>query len=274
MKAVTILSLLLASSLMTAAPAPQTDGAVEMLGGYTYSHPFGGQPFQLTADGKYSSDTANCTTTYRNEGTYAVEDGLVVATVTSSKQWPHGRPEEAKEAEREDVEAARTRRLRPVRWGERLYLIDEDALLEFCNAVNTGIEPRRSFNGAEDQRAFDGAYLGAFYLREDDEQRSAVGLPQLPAAWREYLLEKPVEGVVTSIDGEHKAALNVGSRHGLRVGMRLVAFDEEEKRWGPPSLWSGIKVVSVEAESAQVEFQGKLRQGAKVSTRFTPPKHV
>jgi hypothetical protein len=66
--------------------------------------------------------------------------------------------------------------LLPVRWGDRRYLVrlDYDGIKHFCNAINSGVEPRDPGPGFP-------------YLREGDEEKKVVGLPDLPKSWLTYL---------------------------------------------------------------------------------------
>ena len=56
---------------------------------------------------------------------------------------------------------------RVVRWGSRVYLIDDESMPRFREAVRQGGEPR---NGP----------FGMFYLRRDDWKKPAQGMPDLP----------------------------------------------------------------------------------------------
>jgi hypothetical protein len=107
-----------------------------------------------------------------------------------------------------------------VSWGKRLYLIESNRLIVFCNAVNAGQEPRR-----EEQ--------AGFLLREDDWQKDAPGAPLVPADFRRFLLKRPVQCAVRSVeqrmqevpvpgfpygDGKLKgtlATVSAGKSHGL-----------------------------------------------------------
>lgn len=66
------------------------------------------------------------------------------------------------------------RRLLPMQWGERQYLIDADHVATFVNAVHLGLEPRTRV-------------YGSTFLRAGDEKRPVHGLPPLPEPWRSQL---------------------------------------------------------------------------------------
>jgi len=126
----------------------------------------------------------------------------------------------------------------PVRWGELHYLIPSHRMIDFCNAINAGIEPpgkRRSANG----EIFVDRLLSDSLLRAGDETKNALGAPEIPASFLEYLLEKPVETSITSvgeartekeknsdlIDRYTKVTVGVGYAEGVRRGMEFFALD-------------------------------------------------
>lgn len=76
--------------------------------------------------------------------------------------------------------------LSQVRWGRRHYLIESSDLRVFCNAVNAGSEPRPRWHGH-------------FFLKKGDEKLVVAGLPQVPAAFRKYLIAKPIGARITRI---------------------------------------------------------------------------
>jgi hypothetical protein len=68
----------------------------------------------------------------------------------------------------------------PVRWGERLYLVPNEAGKGFCEAVDRGWEPRSGSHGD-------------FYLRRGDWEKKVTGLPDVPKEWESSLQKKPIE---------------------------------------------------------------------------------
>jgi hypothetical protein len=139
-----------------------------------------------------------------------------------------------------------------VKWGERNYLVPEDRLLGFCNAVNQGIEPRRRIDGD-------------FYLRRGDESKSAIGLPTIPSQWREYLLSKPLRGHVFHVFADGSSAVSLGHKSGLRRGMELLAAES--------GAFHAQTVVSVDEQSAIVVPKypnsrlRRVRPGDELTTR-------
>ena len=116
-----------------------------------------------------------------------------------------------------------SRVLVPVPWGNRLYLIGEEQLAEFVNAVNSGLEPCAEM-------------CGSFLLRDGDQKVKATGMPTLPADYSSRLLDKPlyahvtkiIERDLTAVDDEYhdrKATveLDAGSNAGIWEGMEFHA---------------------------------------------------
>jgi hypothetical protein len=133
-----------------------------------------------------------------------------------------------------------------IRWGEREYLVPEERMLAFANAINAGREPRRHAIGA------------IFYLRSGDEGSAASGLPSLPGHWQAFLLPEPLAGTVTKIlqretDTERPIVIiDRGSKAGLQQGMELVAVNPRR-----PHFRADLTILSLQPESgkAKVDFQ-------------------
>jgi hypothetical protein len=150
----------------------------------------------------------------------------------------------------------------PVRWGERRYLIPSGDMIEFCNAVNAGTEPRSSLA------------RGYFYLREGDEDKKCAGDPPVPKEFKKFLLQSPVSATITKVlstpNGTNgffatSALVNAGSKQGLIPGMKLHVIY--------PNAFEEAIVKRTEAEQCEVEFEqlseDRLPQeGWKVSTRL------
>lgn len=149
-------------------------------------------------------------------------------------------------------------RLRRVRWGPREYLIPDERMIEFVNAVNAGIEPRPTG-------------FGIFYLREGDERIPVTGMPDVPEQWRDYLLSQPVTGRVVRVELQETrtqrpiVVLNAGSREGLQKGMSLFGFNPNR-----PSFSADLIVTEATETSARaiVTFQVRhIKVGDRFSTR-------
>jgi hypothetical protein len=133
-----------------------------------------------------------------------------------------------------------------IRWGERAYLVPEERMLAFANAINAGREPRSHVIGA------------VFYLRSGDEGKATSGLPSLPGRWQEFLLRKPMAGTVAEVvrrETDTKRPIVIidrGSNAGLREGMTLVAVNPRR-----PHFRADLTILSLQPESAkaEVDFQ-------------------
>jgi hypothetical protein len=118
----------------------------------------------------------------------------------------------------------------PVRWDKRLYLIPENGIIHFCNAVNSGSEPQKG-------------PIGLFFLRSGDDRKEAKGKPELPEEFMSYLLDEPINATIVSIKNirEEQGTLlgreysrniatvvvDKGKRDGLLPGMQLYILKRE-----------------------------------------------
>ena len=102
----------------------------------------------------------------------------------------------------------------PIPWSGRLYLVPQGRLLDFCNAVNLGREPR-------DQRG------GALPLRRGDWRLPVAGRPSLPQEWREFILAEPLSGWVAQIGDDGYGRVWIDQPAALQAGMVLVAYDDK-----------------------------------------------
>ena len=150
-------------------------------------------------------------------------------------------------------------RFLPVTWGRRTYLLSEDEIPEFCNAVNLKNEPRSRLDGD-------------FYLRAGDWNERVENMPTLPAEWAAYLLPKTVKAEIIEMVEPRIAKLNVGEQAGIRPGMILEAG--KGKRF--PYM---VRVVSVEKGSCLVRelnalIVTDLKKGDAVGSQKTtePPE--
>ena len=74
-----------------------------------------------------------------------------------------------------------------VRWGPRRYLLADEEMMDFVNAIHHGSEPRAEGHGF-------------FLLARGDEKLPASGLPTLPAEFLGHLRSTPLEVRLSSID--------------------------------------------------------------------------
>lgn len=110
-----------------------------------------------------------------------------------------------------------------VPWGERVYLIPPDRMLDFCNMINRELVPKFVME----------------FLRQDEAAKLPVeGWPLVPAEYEGYLLPEPVECFILKVgdlvintgkrvyyDREVDVTLNKGAKAGLLPGMVLNAAD-------------------------------------------------
>jgi hypothetical protein len=156
----------------------------------------------------------------------------------------------------------------PVRWGERHYLIADDEVIEFCNAVNAGWEPDRW-------------YGGFFLLRRGDKEKQVSGMPGIPEQYQEYLLPSPVQAQIITLHSSRTKVINrindmkeritritlgAGYAEGLRVGMELHGYE--------PHNFESAKILQVSEHTAEAEMRhsgvdGEIPQtGWKMSTQI------
>jgi hypothetical protein len=143
----------------------------------------------------------------------------------------------------------------PVTWGQRRYLVARDELLDFCNEINQGAEPRNHPDGS-------------FCLLGGRWTVSVSGRPKLPNEWQAYLLANPLHGKVVEMVNPRIGKLNLGEKDGVRKGMVLTI--------GGGSLEAnGVRVVSVEKNSCLIREENELivpviKTGQPVSSRVGP----
>lgn len=122
-----------------------------------------------------------------------------------------------------------------VHWGCRRYLIPPKEMLEFCNAINAGTEPRTDIHGLH-------------LLRWGDHSKAVQGLPTVPDEFKDYLLARPIEAEVIEVreraDDRTLVVLNRGKMHGLLPGMELYIIE-------PDHLLESVRVTKVEDERCE-----------------------
>jgi hypothetical protein len=251
--------------------AQQTLNAKELAGTFVAGHNFGGSSITLDADGTYSQNSGACTMATKESGKYVLADRVIRFTILEytgiqfsgeSKEIDLFDSQARKEffgyRDDEKVEPLKTEfTLLPVKWGERIYLIDEGNLKDFANAINLGLEPRKELTSQP--------YYGQFYLRESDLPKSVSGKPSLPAEWQSFLLSKPVTAKIVAIAAQGKtkiATINRGSRDGLKVGMKLLVKEQEPSPWGKEG-----EVLAVEERTAKVQVDD-LKVGDLLNSNY------
>lgn len=247
----------------------QTFSLEELAGEYTAGHEFFAGTITLEKDGNYKIESGGCTDSFFESGNYTIDSGILHFKVLKSIRKSHSDDKEINLLEEtKDSESAKiltNYEMFPIKWSNRIYLIEKENLKGFVNAINLGIEPRNTLTSR--------LYLGTFYVRASEKSKlppfllePITGIPVLPDVWNSYLLKKPVSAKVLSIEGEKNnqtAIINRGSSDGLKIGMRLIIDSQE------PSPWSGVEVIEVENKSARVKVYDKLKIGDKLSSKFT-----
>lgn len=263
-------------------PAQQESIFKKFAGTYVTGHTFGGGSITLGADGTFSDGGGSDDgTTASGSGTYTLINGVLHIKYTKETLRrghdaeelnlldPKGNKEMSPSNGNSEIQ--KEYKYLPIEWSERIYLISEIDLKDFANAINLGLEPRSSLTAGWDTLP----WYGSFYLRSGDQQKKVTGNPNLPKEWLSFLLREPMTATVINVEKIEKlefvtistATVNKGSKHGLKVGMRLVAKDEE------PSPWDGPQVISVEKETAKIQARlsrTELKVGDKLSTRYEP----
>jgi hypothetical protein len=112
-----------------------------------------------------------------------------------------------------------------VRWGQRIYLLPDDELGPFVNAVNSGKEPHWHCIPS----------CAPFLVRSGDDEKPVSGTPDLPAEYRRRLLDRPITArVVRVLDDETEFDLEQGyGWRTIRVEMDLGSDD---------GVWEGMEL--------------------------------
>jgi hypothetical protein len=147
----------------------------------------------------------------------------------------------------------------PIRWGDRRYLVALDQIESFCADTNSGDEPRRTAQGQ-------------YLMRDDDQARSASGLPSVPAKYSKLLLKAPVQAKVIEVLDSWKedpttfmtrVKIDAGSEQGLVEGVRLYLIE--------PSRIQALVIEKVSPQSsvAIVERRGPSAGFPKIGWKFS-----
>ena len=150
-----------------------------------------GQSWALSIlpDGRYSFIWSGCCGVYDREmGTVQrINENLVLSPIKS-------------------IESRMERAFLSIKWGGRSYLIPPEKLLEFCDAIIQGDEPR-------DRLA------GHYYLLGLDER--VTGIPELPERWDNYLRDNLLMGTIVEGTERGRAKADIGAQNGVEVGSIL-----------------------------------------------------
>lgn len=143
----------------------------------------------------------------------------------------------------------------PVRWGERHYLLADDELKSFVNAVNSGHEPC-------------GPRCGPFLLRKGDDEKPVHGRPDLPEDLRKLLLDQPIAGrVVAVLDTETR--FDHDSEFGWRTTKVEIDIGRDDGVWEGMELYSqpgnyvgsGYEIVRADAHKSSAVMHDMVEKG-------------
>jgi hypothetical protein len=129
--------------------------------------------------------------------------------------------------------------LYPIKWDKCTFLLAERQILEFCNTINQGPDPRTQITDD-------------FYHQDQWRENELEGLPVLPAEWNTYLLKNPVSATITQVGPDGSATINRGSQDGIKKGMHLKAHGVK----GDEYPYREVEIIAVEDRSSVVR---KLR---------------
>lgn len=235
----TVASLLFSVAVASFATTSDSVTLKEVAGDYYFGDGLGVKcSITLVAAGRFTFKWDGCLGTYGwNEGTAYTRDGVLhLAPQNPNPRGFGGTPTE----------------FYPVRWGDRLYLIPTNDIVQFCCEFNQGSEPRAGIHQS-------------YYLRIGDADKGVSGKPAVPKQWTKFFLEQPVQGKITELVGKQEAWLDKGAADGLIKGMILTAKQHGELMFGD------VRVEAVEKGRCRIKCQwedGELAIGQTVTSRF------
>ena len=156
----------------------------------------------------------------------------------------------------------------PISWGGRKYLVPSDDMVGFCNAVNSGSEPRDNLHGR-------------YLLRVGDEKKKTTGYPAVPDKYQIYLLRNPIVTDIIAVGSctmrsgvcdwkfkDTEVTLDAGKDHGLLSGMELHVIN-------PDNVVESVTIRSVGAKKSEgVMTQiSKDEPSPKVGWRLSTQPH-
>ena len=173
----------------------------DLVGSYLYAFEWGGTRLTLKADGTFIRESSNCTSVFTESGPYNLSDDILRVTVLKFTTRGYGDKKEIdlrkrkarkKLLDTDEPFKSEIHELRVVKWGPRVYLMNEGRFESFVDAINLGFEPRH----IERYRPF----FGEILLREGDENKDVSGVPLLPGEFLSMLLTEPVVATVMKIE--------------------------------------------------------------------------
>src|SRR5688572_16497830 len=137
--------LLLASGTVVAKQSMPGD----LIGSYLWGFEWGGTRITLKSDGTFTMESSSCTSVTTESGPYSFSGGLIRLTTLKITMSDHGsnkvvdlrkRKERKKYLDTDEPFEPTEHKVRVIRWGDRVYLMDEDDFGRFINAINLGFE--------------------------------------------------------------------------------------------------------------------------------------
>jgi hypothetical protein len=192
---------------------------------------------ELIKSGRFKYNWTGCLGLYdQAEGTYNINE----KTLTLSPNGPV-----------ESVCRINRKNFHIITWDRLIYLVPEADMLEFCNDINRGIEPK---------------YGGSFYLNEKCKRKKAKGLPELPGNWNNFLLKAPVTGKILDVTGD-LAILDSGTNKGVLPGMEFTASAPGYK------AEANLTIISVSSDRSVAKVENdvdeKIKKGDCYSSLFS-----
>jgi len=199
--------------MLSLATTPKQTSMADLAGRYYQGNGGINQSLDLAPDGQFSFRVHECYPLEKTRGSWRMEGSAVILApnplIVRRDSWL-------------------SERFQPIRWGQRLYLIEDNRLAAF--AATAGKSGRLRTNDVH----------GSFFVRtgSGDKLPAVSGAPDLPPQYLEFYEKGPIEAKVVAVNPDRTVVLNHGTNARLRKGLMLAS-------WGPD-----YEVVSVAETSA------------------------
>jgi hypothetical protein len=135
-----------------------------------------------------------------------------------------------------------------VPWDQRLYLVPDLMIPDFCNAVNNGEEPRSR------------ELASYFFVKSGQCAAPARGRPTLPREWSSYILPRELQGRTSAPDADGTTWVSFGSAEGLLPGMepvlkQLPSPPEAIARGAPRFRDQPLEIVELQEHRCRVQYK-------------------
>lgn len=147
-----------------------------------------------------------------------------------------------------------------VKWGDVRFLIPSTRIIDFCNFINSGLDPKE-----------------LFLVHRKDKNKQLKGKPNIPSEFSSYLLEKPIKGQILEVEENYTepsekypeiplnitiVRINKGKEDGVLEGMNFRVVDQE--------FYSHVKIIEVKEHEAKGKI---LRLIFDLKKTITIPKN-